>query len=720
MEDEAVGIEIPVGNNGSCEVVYGDEYERLDSRYEEGGELEEQERERIFGTAARVLGQCPSPYGPPAHRTGLALGKVQSGKTMSYIALSALAFDSGYRVVVVLAGRTKALAEQNKARFDRELIGIRPSPRIATFHNPDTHHETEIQAVLESDNLVLITLLKTQVRLGKVAEIFSSADLNHYPVLIIDDEGDQASHNTKKQKGEQSAVHAHILQLREALPHHAYVAYTATPQANILIDTIDALSPEFCVLVEPGKGYTGGATFFGPESYGRDRYVRIVPDDEADNDDLTGIPKHLELAIATFLVSAAIIHLRKQHAFHSMLIHNSNLKADHERMYEAVQAMIDRWKEALRLPDDDPGTQDLLGTAREAYEDLKSTVLDCPVWEDISAQLRREVKGLKVWLVNSLKKGTNPSTTPFNLQNNIMIGGNMLDRGVTIPGLAVTYITRPVKNTQADTVEQRARWFGYKEAYLDLCRVFTSKKILQVYTELVSHEEDFWGSLSRWQAQQGLTITKWPRLLRLGLGLRPTRTSIARTKAFKGQGWMVQGRPPMDPQVALNNVEVMRAFFDGRPDAYLRSYGNLDHRVLSNCNPEDVAALLAQMEHTADEDWDSSYVIEYLERLTLGNRLSKMDVLLMVNGEPRQRTRTSPLGSINPMQGKTPGRASSHPEFYSGDRNIHGGRVQLQVHIVTVREDKDQPWSDETTALALYVPPEPQYDLGQLIVPSGA
>lgn len=172
MEDEAVGIEIPVGNNGSCEVVYGDEYERLDSRYEEGSELEEQERERIFGTAARVLGQCPSPYGPPAHRTGLALGKVQSGKTMSYIALSALAFDSGYRVVVALVGRTKALAEQNKARFDRELIGIRPSPRIATFHNPDTHHETEIQAVLESDNLVLITLLKTQVRLGKVAEIF--------------------------------------------------------------------------------------------------------------------------------------------------------------------------------------------------------------------------------------------------------------------------------------------------------------------------------------------------------------------------------------------------------------------------------------------------------------------------------------------------------------------------------------------------------------------
>jgi hypothetical protein len=720
MEGDAVGIEIPGGPDELCTVVYGDEYERLSARYEESGEIEEQDRERVFGTAARVLGQCPDPHGPPARRTGLALGKVQSGKTMSYITLSALAFDSGYRVVIVLAGRTKALAEQNKARFDRELIGVRSAPRIATFHNPDTHRETEIQAVLETDNLVLITLLKTQSRIGKIAEMFGSPELNRYPVLIIDDEGDQASHNTKKNKGEQSAVHAHILEMREALPHHAYVAYTATPQANLLIDTIDALSPEFCVLVEPGKGYTGGATFFGPDSPGRDRYVRIVPDEEAENDDPVGVPEHLELAVATFLVSGAMLHLRKQHAFHSMLIHNSNKKVDHERLHEAVEAMIFRWREALLLPDTDPGTQEVLGPARIAYEDLSGTAREVPPWEEVSAQLRHEVKGLMVWLVNSLKKGMNPSTTPFNLQNNIMIGGNMLDRGVTIPGLAVTYITRPVKSTQADTVEQRARWFGYKEAYLDLCRVFTSKKILQVYTELVSHEEAFWESLSRWQAQQGLTITKWPRLLRLGLGLRPTRISIARIKAFKGQGWIVQRRPPTDRQVASSNVRTARAFFDGRPDATLRSYGNLNHLVVPECSPEDVTALLAEMERTEDEDWDSSYVIEYLERLALGNRLSQMDVLLMVNGEPRQRTRTSPLGSINPMQGRTPGRAPSHPEFYPGDQNIHNERVQLQVHVLTVRDSKGQPWSKETLALALYVPPDARYDLGQLVVPSGA
>lgn len=717
--DEAVGIDVSTSPNGLCTVVYGDKYELLSARYEEESRgLEERERERIFGTAGQILGQCPDPYGPPNRRTGLALGKVQSGKTMSYITLAALAFDSGYRVVIVLAGRTRPLADQNKARFDEDLLDGRSVPKIATFHNPNARRdETEIQAVLESDKLVLITLLKNQSRIAEVRDLFSSQELSRYPTLIIDDEGDQASHNVRRRSGGQSAVHAHILQMRDAFPLHTYVAYTATPQANLLIPTIDALSPEFCVLVEPGQGYTGGSTFFGPD---RDRYIRIVPDDEAQHDDVAGVPDYLRLAIATFLVAGAILHLRDPSADHSMLIHNSNRRDDHERLHGSVQALIAGWKEALLLPDTDPGVRSVLDITQRAYEDLRGTVNECPSWEDVSARLRHEVRDLKVWLVNSLPIGTNPSTTPFNLQNNIMIGGNMLDRGVTVPGLAVTYITRRVGNSpQADTVEQRARWFGYKERYLDLCRIFTSREIVRTYTELLSHEDDLWDSLERWQRQQGLAVTEWPRLLRLGLGIRPTRSSIARTRAFRSGEWLVQGRPTTDPEEASSNVQAVRAFFRGRTDARPEQYGPLTHLLVPGCEPETAAELLGSMSPAEEQDWDSSYVIEYLERLALSNRLLEMDVLLMDEGEARERTRTT-LGSINPMQGRSPGRAPSDPRFYPGDRNIHNGRVQLQAHIVRVRDGKDQPLSNETTALALYVPPDPQYDLGQLIVPSSA
>jgi len=456
--------------------------------------------------------------------------------------------------------------------------------------------------------------------------------------------------------------------------------------------------------VEPGSGYTGGSTFFGAD---KDHYIRIVPDDEADNDHFVGVPDHLRLTIATFLIAGAIRHLREPHAFHSMLIHHSNRKDDHRRLQEAVQALLDGWKEALRLPDTDPGTGEALELGHRAYDDLCATASNCPRWPEISTQLRQEVKALKVWLVNSLPQASNPITTPFNLQNNIMIGGNMLDRGVTIQGLAVTYITRRARDSQADTIEQRVRWFGYKRSYLDICRIFTTQLIADTYTELLSHEDDFWASLRRNEVQ-GLPVTQWPRLFRLGLGLRPTRASVARTRAFRGGGWLIQTEPTLDPHVAASNVAAVRAFFATQPTAGPRAYGTATHILAPACDPEAVIELLAIMDHSEDQDWDSSYIIEYLERLVLGRQLTAIDVLVMSAGQARVRTAVG--GRINPMEGPR--------RLYPGDYNIHNDRVQLQAHIVQVHTNGGAPLPDETIALGLYVPVGPQYDLGRLVVPS--
>lgn len=706
MSTDMVGIEPALHHGAFCQVVLGEEYDRLYAKYgEEERDIEEVSRDQIFHFAERILGQCPNPRAKPWSRTGLANGKVQSGKTMSYIALTALAFDSGYRIVIVLSGRTEALALQNKGRFDEDLTGNRPTPKIATFHNPGLHDQGEIQTVLENDGLVLITLLKHQNRISTLETILSTPELRKYPVLIIDDEGDQASHNTKRYQGGESTVYARIRSLRHSLPHHAFVAYTATPQANLLADTIDDLAPQFSVLVEPGEGYTGGSIFFGPD---RGRYIRIVPDDEAELDDVQGVPDCLRLAIATFLVSAAILHLRKPHAFHSMLIHHSNRREDHRRMQEAVQLLIDNWKEALRLPDGDPGTDEVLGFARDAYKDFQATVENCPDWDTISTKLRQEIRALKVWLVNSLPQGSNPTTAPFNLQNNIMIGGNMLDRGVTVRRLAVTYITRRAENSQADTIEQRARWFGYKESYLDLCRIFTSRTIAEIYTALLSHEDDFWDSLRQLEAD-GLPITAWPRVLRLDMGLRPTRASVARVRTLQTADWMVQGRPPLDPMVAAANVSVARCFFKMSAEARPHQFEGATHTLIPDCPLEEVIDLLEQFQGANVKDWDGQYLIEYLRRLEQQRDDNRtVDVLLMSQGQPRERTAHG--GRINPMEGR---RAR-----YPGDYNIADGRMQLQLHIVKIRTTRDAPLSNETAALALYIPPSEEYDLGRFVVPS--
>ena len=566
--------------------------------------------------------------------------------------------------------------------------------------------------MLHGGGHALIVVLKNRKRLEDARRVLAISELSGFPTLIIDDEGDEASLNTQFRRGRRSAIYESILRLRTALRVHAYVAYTATPQANLLISGIDGLSPDFGVLVEPGHGYCGGATFFGSD---RDRYVRPVPLAEAEDEQVWGIPNGLRQAMAIFLVGGAIRHLRESNAWHSMLIHNSNLRADHERLQTAVRNLIGLWRESLSLPDDDPARHELISLMRGSYDDLCSTVQDPPAWEEVLEQLRDEVWLVEVWMVNSLPLGRDPIGTPFRLKNNILVGGNMLGRGVTIEGLAVTYITRRAKDeTNADTMEQRARWFGYKNDYLDVCRIFVTSQLRDDYTELLRHEDDFWEALRRNQRQR-LSIREWPRMLSLdmNMGLKPTRSNVASYRRFRGRGWDIQNRLVEDEIVAVRNLQAVRTFFAQRKETSLKRFGNVEHLVAEDCPTEEViSGLLANIE-AEGTDWDASYTSEYLARLLLAGVLPSMDVLFMTGGQTRERTKRQ--GRVNPMQGRTPSRDPSDPRFYPGDENIHEGRVQLQVHVIRVSGDG---LADpvETTALGLFVPSEdPRFDLRYVV-----
>ncbi len=686
----------------------GEEIQRLRSRYQE--RVGDDEWDDVVETAASILGRCPTPADNDRRVTGLALGKVQSGKTLSYTSLIALAIDNGYRITVVLAGTKNPLLEQNYTRLYNDLEARRPN--LTPFRNPIPQDAEVIRSVLHGGGHALIVVLKNRKRLEDARRVLATSELSGFPTLIIDDEGDEASLNTQFRRGRRSAIYESILRLRAALRVHAYVAYTATPQANLLISGIDGLSPDFGVLVEPGHGYCGGATFFGSD---RDRYVRPVPLAEAEDEHVWGIPDGLRQAIATFLVGGAIRHRRESNAWHSMLIHNSNLRADHERLQTAVRNLIGLWRESLSLSDDDPARHELISLMRAAYDDLCSTVQDPPAWEEVLEQLRDEVWLVEVWMVNSLPLGRDPIGTPFRLKNNILVGGNMLGRGVTIEGLAVTYITRRAKNeTNADTMEQRARWFGYKNDYLDVCRIFVTSQLRDDYTELLRHEDDFWEALRRNQRQR-LSIREWPRMLSLdmNMGLKPTRSNVASYRRFRGGGWDIQNRLVEDEVVAARNLQSVRTFFAQREETSLKRFGNVEHLVAEDCSTEEViAGLLAKIE-AEGTDWDASYTSEYLARLLLAGVLPSMDLVYMTGGRTRERTKRQ--GRVNPMQGRTPGRDPPDPRFYPGDENIHEGRVQLQVHVIRVSGDG---LSDpvETTALGLFVPSEdPRFDLRYVV-----
>ena len=688
--------------------VDGQEILRLKGRYE--ASVGENEWDEVVQTAALILGKCPRPDEAARRVTGLALGRVQSGKTLSYTALIGLAIDNGYRITVVLAGTKNALLVQTYTRLCQDLDAGGQS--VTPFENPRPQDAEVIQSVLYGQGHVLIVVLKNRQRLENVRRVLGSPEIRNVPALIIDDEGDEASLNTQFRRKKPSTVYRCILALRDAFTLHAYVAYTATPQANLLISGIDGLSPDFGVLVEPGQGYCGGSTFFGPEC---DRFVRRIPLSEAEEEYANKISDSLRIAIATFFVGSAIRHLREPNVNHSMLIHTSNLRLDHRSLLDSVQYLLTLWKESLNVPPSDSAAKGVLDLMKVAYDDLCTTEDNPPEWHEVSNRLRDEMWLTEVWMVNSLPLGRDPIGTPFRLKNNILIGGNMLGRGVTIDGLAVTYITRRAKTeTNADTMEQRARWFGYKRDYLGLCRIFVTSQLRKDYTELLRHEDDFWDSLRR-NLRQDLSIRDWPRMLSLesSMGLRPTRSSVANIRQFRGSGWQIQNRLVGEVTVASSNIQVVRDFFT-RYSGEIRSIGNVSHRIVSDCLTEIVITDLLSHVKNDGTDWDDAYTREYLARIFFAGVLPSLDVVYMSNGEKRLRTKRSD-GRVNPMQGRSPSRVQTDPSYYPGDENIHKGRVQLQVHVVLLR-GKDLAHSLETTAFALYVPAgDNRYDLSLIV-----
>lgn len=692
-------------------IIDGEEIEKL--RRKKISEVTEEEWVRIRDTAARMLVNCPDPGGENESTTGLALGKIQSGKTLSYTTLIALAVDNGYRISVVLAGTKNTLLEQNFTRLCRDLE-VTSMLNITPFKNPNPQDEEVINYVLQSGGHVLIVVLKHQTRINRVRHILSSPELREYPTIIIDDEGDEASLNTQFRRGNVSTIYNSILNLRRSLLKYSYIAYTATPQANLLIPGIDALSPDYGVLIQPGDNYCGGSVFFGDD---RDRYVRAVNADESEVNRETGIPEGLKRAIATFIVGGVLRHFLKTRVLHSMLIHNSNLTADHVWLEGSVRSLIALWKDILTLPENDPSHQTLLELFLSAYTDLITTVDNPPTWEQVKQKLSSEIL-VEVWMVNSLPLGKDIVGTPFRLPNNIIVGGNMLGRGVTIPGLAVTYITRrAIKDTNADTMEQRARWFGYKQEYLDICRIFLTSRLINDYTELLRHEDDFWEAISR-NERQGLSIRDWPRLFSLDtrLRLRPTRSSIANFKQFRGHGWEIQRKIIVGPDIADENLSLIREFFRTN-QGETQLFANTEHTIIRDC-PTDIliSDLLSQID-TEGTDWENSYISEYLTRLWMRGTLLTIDVLLMSTGNARIRALARDSNNVeisnqinNPMQGRTDGKRPEERDYYAGDEYLHEGRPQLQVHIIQPRES-----TLNTSVFALYIPNKPEYNLGYVV-----
>lgn len=646
--------------------------------------ITEPDRLRIWGSVNNLLDTRESGVS-----TAMGLGYVQSGKTTSISALCAAASDRGFNIVIAILGSTVLLKDQNRKRIEENLGFSERNYRWGIIDELNLKRSSQdIQLLLQKQRTVFIPVIKNSTVLRKLSQVLAAVDLEIVQILFIDDEADQASLNTKPLADTGSSTYSAINELRSQASNHLFVQYTATPYAPLLLDSNDPLMPEHVEFLTPGQGYTGGREFFIEN---RDRVIRVIPesDEQRASSTLGTLPSSLQQALASYFVGAAYLFTRDSDlAPISMLIH-STFKNDLQDRYKFL---VDRYLRAMKTEENlaQGGFSSALEEERERLHLLGVEPLsDQKFWPAVEYVLKETT----VWLVNSATeiKKINWNLAPFH----ILIGGNKLDRGFTVEGLTVSYMNRPASE-QIDTLEQRARAFGYRNQLLPFCQFFATVRTLKLLTEIVHTEDDLRVNLKA-ALEAGTTVRDWAADIGLMLpaGTKPSRkTVIPLLDFFNNEGdWHALRRPRLDSESKLSNLNLIESI--GLPRADFVDYGRLSFRTL-DVTISDLIEFLEPWEvDPASSGWKHDEILGYLRRLPSQEQDAKLVLLSNEDGVARPRVRKwePDLGFVNLFQGRD--TDSTRSPFYNGDRElgfeVYGrSQIILQVHHVTRRGFDDQ------------------------------
>ncbi|CAB4343970.1 unannotated protein [freshwater metagenome] len=555
------------------EGVFTDEFLRSKSKDPNGPSYEDLTvgDDSVLREAQRILGRCLPPTDAAGAETGLVVGYVQSGKTMSFETVISLARDNGYGMVIVFAGTKTNLREQSEDRLKKDL-GIDEGDNWYHFSNPTKSSSGQMDDKLEAwqkrptvKKAVLVTVLKQVDHLDNLAAVLKKLSLDKVPVLVIDDESDQAGLNNKAAKiraqraaaNARSSTYDRICVVRDQLPHHSYLQYTATPQANLLLAQTDLLNPSFAELVTPGSAYTGGLAFFSDD---RPLIVEIPAREVPGRTTVVNsAPKSLLSALRFYLLVCAqhaITKVRGKDRNRSMMVHPAMQTQSHkvykawmDKSIKTLTSYVE--KQYAKLP------AEVESRFLPEYNSLKQTYPDIrPLPELIESMLNDvfgEMNCVEVNGTPDAQKKVDWRATPYW----ILVGGAKLDRGYTVEGLTTTYMPRPLGNTPAaDTLQQRARFFGYKRPYLGLCRVFLQTDIEDAFVEYVEHEEFVRDALVK---NRGKPLRSWRRDFILDSLFRPTRPDIIGIGArrISVKDWMVPDALQRDDGARQRNQDLL-------------------------------------------------------------------------------------------------------------------------------------------------------------------
>lgn len=475
-----------------------------------------------------IMDNIENPMVENFSRYGMVVGHVQSGKTGNYSGLICKAADAGYKFIVVIAGGIDNLRNQTQNRLNENFVGKEggkdleiksisgfdnlKQPFSLTTHELDFNKKDADKASLNFDNLnvpVLLVIKKNVTTLKNVIRWINGHTkgrvLNH-AMLLIDDESDYASVNYKDDE-DPAKINKEIRKLISKFSKSSYVAYTATPFANIFInhkasnlEVGDDLFPKhFIYALKAPDNYIGAKQYFGEDEKDIDKdykYLSIIydfkeqfPFKQKTNHSVTGLPESLKEAIRLFLMNISVRNLRENKKEHnSMLVHVSRFTNVHEMVTSFITDYFEEIKKEILA-------FGCLSTAIEESKNIneiektyKKYLIESEFeFNKILSNLTQIISTVIIREVHQKSK------IPLKYRNDvatnvIAVGGTSLSRGYTLEGLSISYFTR---NSQFyDTLMQMGRWFGYRKGYEGLCKVFIPQDIVNNFKQIIDATDE--------------------------------------------------------------------------------------------------------------------------------------------------------------------------------------------------------------------------------------
>jgi hypothetical protein len=547
----------------------------------------------IGKTADEVADKWLPPLtGGKEETNGLIYGLVQSGKTGVLTVTGAIGADEGYRAVVILTSDIEPLYQQTLGRIRQAF------PGMDIIGKGEFKDGTAFIERIKASTCAIVTTKNSRL-LGTLIENFKKGNVRGLTCLIIDDEADQASLNTRaaRDDGTRSAINDRIAELRRFFDKNTYLQVTATPAALFLQIPGHDFRPKFTVLSHPGADYVGGDDFFGDDSklvkeFDLDEIATLSPGPQPWP--RLEIPRSLLRALDTFMVGATFKRMNEADQNCAFLCHVSTRVDDHKHIVDLLRHYKTNLTNGLKAKN--PAITKRL---HEAYNDLATT--HAPLANRKLEELIRAIEfyspGITVKLVNGETDEDVAVLSPYNL----FVGGNKLGRGVTIRNLLVSYYGRHPKRPQADTVLQHARMYGYRRKDIGLLRLFLPHELNVVFRAINNMERGLRELIARQPAEEfrGIYVES---------GVSATRRNILAPGAV---GAYTGGSMYNPSQVMRDNAA---ALFTKKIDKKVDGISNHEYAELSIKDIKELLALTMPDESESEYVWNPIAIAESVEQ----------------------------------------------------------------------------------------------------------